>query len=65
MKSNDRIYAMKTLNKWEMLKRAEVSPFKRCLVFLVNFHPSIGSASVSWKLNDRVSCISCRRLLHS
>ena len=52
MKSNDRIYAMKTLNKWEMLKRAEVScnftPFKRCLVFLVNFHPSIGSASVSW-----------------
>lgn len=25
LKSTDRIYAMKTLNKWEMLKRAEVS----------------------------------------
>lgn len=24
MKANDKIYAMKTLNKWEMLKRAEV-----------------------------------------
>ena len=24
MKWNDRIFAMKTLNKWEMLKRAEV-----------------------------------------
>nr|XP_058949041.1 serine/threonine-protein kinase MRCK alpha-like isoform X2 [Pocillopora verrucosa] len=28
MKSNDRIYAMKTLNKWEMLKRAETACFK-------------------------------------
>lgn len=25
MKSTERIYAMKILNKWEMLKRAEVS----------------------------------------
>ena len=25
MKSTDQVYAMKTLNKWEMLKRAEVS----------------------------------------
>ncbi|XP_073230481.1 serine/threonine-protein kinase MRCK beta-like isoform X9 [Porites lutea] len=28
MKTNDRIYAMKTLNKWEMLKRAETACFK-------------------------------------
>ncbi|XP_078344292.1 serine/threonine-protein kinase MRCK alpha-like isoform X3 [Oculina patagonica] len=28
MKSNDSIYAMKTLNKWEMLKRAETACFK-------------------------------------
>ncbi|XP_068751786.1 serine/threonine-protein kinase MRCK alpha-like isoform X3 [Montipora capricornis] len=28
MKSDDRIYAMKTLNKWEMLKRAETACFK-------------------------------------
>lgn len=25
LKSTDRVYAMKILNKWEMLKRAEVS----------------------------------------
>ncbi|KAK2561476.1 Serine/threonine-protein kinase MRCK alpha [Acropora cervicornis] len=28
MKANDKIYAMKTLNKWEMLKRAETACFK-------------------------------------
>ncbi|KAJ7369809.1 Serine/threonine-protein kinase mrck-1 [Desmophyllum pertusum] len=28
MKANDRIFAMKTLNKWEMLKRAETACFK-------------------------------------
>lgn len=66
MKSNDRIYAMKTLNKWEMLKRAEVSSsfiysVKYCLVFWVNFDPTIGSASVLWKLNE----LKCLRSVHS
>lgn len=33
LKSADRVFAMKTLNKWEMLKRAEV-----CELFVFEVH---------------------------
>lgn len=57
MKFNDRIYVMKILNKWEMLKRVEVSSLfiylvKYCLVFWVNFDLMIGFVLVLWKLNE-------------
>lgn len=35
MKTNERVFAMKILNKWEMLKRAETACFKVCQEFLL------------------------------
>ena len=39
MKQNDRIFAMKTLNKWEMLKRAETACFREERDVLVKGSP--------------------------
>ena len=39
MKENERIFAMKTLNKWEMLKRAETACFREERDVLVKGSP--------------------------
>ena len=39
MKQNERIFAMKTLNKWEMLKRAETACFREERDVLVKGSP--------------------------
>lgn len=34
MKGTEKIYAMKILNKWEMLKRAETACFQVCIIII-------------------------------
>ena len=40
LKATEEVYAMKILNKWEMLKRAEVSNTQLC-------HPGISTNNIS------------------
>lgn len=45
MKGSDRVFAMKILNKWEMLKRAETA----CFQVLMTFLSDIVSNNYLWK----------------
>jgi len=38
MKGTDKVYAMKILNKWEMLKRAETACFQVTISYIIIHH---------------------------